>query len=50
MILPGATRAAVRQDRPVVVVVGGQPGAGKTQRALRGPNKGVGRGSAWRGR
>ncbi|MFF3968016.1 zeta toxin family protein [Streptomyces griseorubiginosus] len=31
VILPGATRAAVRQDRPVVVVVAGQPGAGKTR-------------------
>jgi ABC-type branched-subunit amino acid transport system ATPase component len=31
VILPGVTRAAVRQDQPVVVVVGGQPGAGKTQ-------------------
>lgn len=30
VILPGAARAAVRQDRPVVVVVTGQPGSGKT--------------------
>lgn len=29
-ILPTATRGAVRQQRPVVVVVAGQPGAGKT--------------------
>ncbi|MGW1619940.1 zeta toxin family protein [Streptomyces sp. NPDC002172] len=31
VILPGTARAAVRQDRPVVVVVAGQPGAGKTR-------------------
>ncbi|MFF4787888.1 zeta toxin family protein [Streptomyces griseorubiginosus] len=31
VILPGATRTAVRQDRPVVVVAAGQPGAGKTR-------------------
>ncbi|MGK5629153.1 zeta toxin family protein [Streptomyces sp. URMC 123] len=30
IILPAATEGAVRQERPVVVVVGGQPGAGKT--------------------
>ncbi|MFB6818640.1 zeta toxin family protein [Streptomyces sp. NPDC056347] len=30
LILPAATKRAVRQDRPVVVVVGGPPGAGKT--------------------
>ncbi|MFF8024785.1 zeta toxin family protein [Streptomyces sp. NPDC007896] len=30
VILPSATRRAVRQPRPVVVVVAGQPGAGKT--------------------
>ncbi|WP_031522667.1 zeta toxin family protein [Streptomyces sp. NRRL F-5123] len=30
VILPVATRGAVRQQRPVVVVVAGQPGAGKT--------------------
>lgn len=29
-ILPAALKGAVRQDRPVVVIVGGQPGAGKT--------------------
>lgn len=29
-ILPAATRRAVRQQRPVVIVVAGQPGAGKT--------------------
>ncbi|WP_459740135.1 zeta toxin family protein [Streptomyces sp. E-15] len=31
VILPAATRGAVRQFRPVVVVVAGQPGAGKTE-------------------
>ena len=31
VILPAATEGAVRQDRPVVVIVGGQPGAGKTE-------------------
>jgi hypothetical protein len=31
VILPAATQRAVRQQRPVVVVVAGQPGAGKTQ-------------------
>jgi len=31
VILPAWTRGAVRQDRPVVVVVGAQPGAGKTE-------------------
>ncbi|MFI2292891.1 zeta toxin family protein [Streptomyces niveus] len=31
VILPTALKGAVRQDRPVVVIVGGQPGAGKTQ-------------------
>ncbi|MEU5161187.1 zeta toxin family protein [Streptomyces sp. NPDC020875] len=30
VILPAALNGAVRQDRPVVVIVGGQPGAGKT--------------------
>jgi hypothetical protein len=30
VILPAATRGAVRQQRPVVLVVAGQPGAGKT--------------------
>ncbi|MFD3485010.1 zeta toxin family protein [Streptomyces sp. NPDC058665] len=30
VILPTATKGVVRQARPVVVVVGGQPGAGKT--------------------
>ncbi|MFK4106166.1 zeta toxin family protein [Streptomyces sp. NPDC019531] len=30
LILPAATRQAVHQQRPVVVVVAGQPGAGKT--------------------
>ncbi|MFF4227463.1 zeta toxin family protein [Streptomyces abikoensis] len=30
VILPAATEGAVRQDQPVVVIVGGQPGAGKT--------------------
>ncbi|WP_328982796.1 zeta toxin family protein [Streptomyces mirabilis] len=30
VILPAATRQAVHQQRPVVVVVAGQPGAGKT--------------------
>ncbi|MEU7444244.1 zeta toxin family protein [Streptomyces sp. NPDC044780] len=30
VILPAWTKGAVRQDRPIVVVVGGQPGAGKT--------------------
>lgn len=30
VILPTATKNAVRQDQPVVVIVGGQPGAGKT--------------------
>ncbi|MFG2220491.1 zeta toxin family protein [Streptomyces sp. NPDC048685] len=33
VILPEATRSAVPQDRPVVVIVGGQPGAGKTELA-----------------
>jgi hypothetical protein len=31
LILPVATRSAVRQPRPVMVVVAGQPGAGKTE-------------------
>ncbi|MEU1409070.1 zeta toxin family protein [Streptomyces sp. NPDC005728] len=31
VVLPAATRSAVAQPRPVVVVVAGQPGAGKTQ-------------------
>ncbi|WP_234342265.1 zeta toxin family protein [Streptomyces leeuwenhoekii] len=31
VILPAATASAVPQGRPVVVVVGGQPGAGKTK-------------------
>lgn len=31
VILPAWTKSAARQDRPVVVIVGGQPGAGKTQ-------------------
>ncbi|MEU5583092.1 zeta toxin family protein [Streptomyces huasconensis] len=31
VILPAATASAVRQARPVVVIVGGQPGAGKTK-------------------
>ncbi|MFJ7069695.1 zeta toxin family protein [Streptomyces sp. NPDC101115] len=31
VILPAATKSAVPQDRPVVVIVGGQPGAGKTK-------------------
>lgn len=31
VILPAAARSAVAQPRPVVVVVAGQPGAGKTQ-------------------
>lgn len=31
VILPAVTKGAVRQDRPVVVIVGGQPGAGKTE-------------------
>ncbi|GGT54519.1 ATP/GTP-binding protein [Streptomyces kurssanovii] len=31
VILPAWTKGAARQDRPVVVIVGGQPGAGKTQ-------------------
>ncbi|WP_231905815.1 zeta toxin family protein [Streptomyces davaonensis] len=31
VILPSATKRAVAQSRPVVVVVAGQPGAGKTQ-------------------
>ncbi|MCZ1012632.1 zeta toxin family protein [Streptomyces lydicus] len=31
VILPAATKGAVRQERPVVVIVGGQPGAGKTE-------------------
>ncbi|MCT2546222.1 zeta toxin family protein [Streptomyces atratus] len=31
VILPAATRGAVPQDQPVVVIVGGQPGAGKTK-------------------
>lgn len=35
IILPAATRQAVRQQRPVVVVVAGQPGAGKTTLADR---------------
>ncbi|MER5974210.1 zeta toxin family protein [Streptomyces sp. NPDC002055] len=30
VILPTALKGGVRQDRPVVVIVGGQPGAGKT--------------------
>ncbi|WP_236246830.1 zeta toxin family protein [Streptomyces sp. CC210A] len=30
VILPAALNGAVRQDQPVVVIVGGQPGAGKT--------------------
>lgn len=30
VILPEATQNAVPQSRPVVVIVGGQPGAGKT--------------------
>ncbi|MEW2577677.1 zeta toxin family protein [Streptomyces syringium] len=30
VILPAATEGAAHQDRPVVVIVGGQPGAGKT--------------------
>lgn len=30
VILPAWTKGAVRQDRPTVVIVGGQPGAGKT--------------------
>ncbi|MGO4417228.1 zeta toxin family protein [Streptomyces sp. MCAF7] len=30
VILPAWTKEAVRQDRPTVVIVGGQPGAGKT--------------------
>ncbi|MEU4655201.1 zeta toxin family protein [Streptomyces sp. NPDC023723] len=33
LILPEATQSAVPQARPVVVVVAGQPGAGKTQTA-----------------
>ncbi|MET7854563.1 zeta toxin family protein [Streptomyces avermitilis] len=32
VILPAATRQEVHQQRPVVVVVAGQPGAGKTTR------------------
>ncbi|MDX3129604.1 zeta toxin family protein [Streptomyces europaeiscabiei] len=35
VILPAATRQAVQQHRPVVVVVAGQPGAGKTTLADR---------------
>ncbi|MDX3209922.1 zeta toxin family protein [Streptomyces scabiei] len=35
VILPAATRQAVQQQRPVVVVVAGQPGAGKTTLADR---------------
>ncbi|MER6123015.1 zeta toxin family protein [Streptomyces sp. NPDC001795] len=35
VILPAATREAVPQQRPVVVVVAGQPGAGKTTLADR---------------
>ncbi|WP_328743643.1 zeta toxin family protein (plasmid) [Streptomyces caniferus] len=31
VILPACTGGAVRQDQPVVVIVGGQPGAGKTE-------------------
>ncbi|WP_328884741.1 zeta toxin family protein [Streptomyces sp. NBC_00299] len=31
VILPVATQGAVPQSRPVVVVVAGQPGAGKTR-------------------
>ncbi len=31
VILPAATKGAVSQDHPVVVIVGGQPGAGKTE-------------------
>ncbi|MEU8843437.1 zeta toxin family protein [Streptomyces roseus] len=30
VILPTAVKGAVRQERPVAVIVGGQPGAGKT--------------------
>nr|WP_234438062.1 zeta toxin family protein [Streptomyces viridochromogenes] len=33
VILPAAVRDAVPQQRPVVVVVAGQPGAGKTRLA-----------------
>ncbi|MFF4935328.1 zeta toxin family protein [Streptomyces griseofuscus] len=53
MILPTAVRGAVRQERPVVVIVGGQPGAGKTavadlvQAALETP---PGCGPPWRTR
>lgn len=35
VILPTATRGVVAQPRPVVVVVAGQPGAGKTRRGRR---------------
>ncbi len=31
LILPASAKGAVRQDRPVVMIVGGQPGAGKTE-------------------
>ncbi|MFJ9598043.1 zeta toxin family protein [Streptomyces virginiae] len=31
LLLPAATASAVSQGRPVVVIVGGQPGAGKTK-------------------
>ncbi|MEU1350346.1 zeta toxin family protein [Streptomyces sp. NPDC005795] len=31
LILPASTKGAVRQEHPVVVIVGGQPGAGKTE-------------------
>ncbi|MEU3955226.1 zeta toxin family protein [Streptomyces achromogenes] len=31
VIIPAATKGVVRQSRPVVVVVAGQPGAGKTE-------------------
>ncbi|WP_327228617.1 zeta toxin family protein [Streptomyces platensis] len=31
VILPACTSGAVPQDQPVVVIVGGQPGAGKTE-------------------
>lgn len=35
VILPAATEGVVPQDHPVVVIVGGQPGAGKTEIADR---------------
>ncbi|GAA1376794.1 zeta toxin family protein [Streptomyces beijiangensis] len=35
LIIPACTQRAVWQDRPVIVVVGGQPGAGKTDVADR---------------